>query len=76
MNPWKLLFMSRKFWLLVLDMVISTIVLVLTQVLSPDQLDFALKLIAVYQPVFIFIITAIAVEDAALAKAGSEPPIK
>jgi hypothetical protein len=69
-NPFKSLLHSRKFWLLILDMVVSTLTLVLTQVLLPEQLDFALKLIAIYQPVFVFIITSIAIEDAALNKNG------
>ena len=66
MNPWKLLFQSRKFWLLILDAAISTLVLVLGVVLSPEQLEIALAVIAIYQPVFIALIMAIAKEDAAV----------
>jgi hypothetical protein len=69
-NPFSSLAHSRKFWLLVLDAVVSTLTLVLALVLTPEQLDFALKLIAIYQPIFITIITAIAVEDAALNKSN------
>jgi len=62
-NPWKLLFASRKFWLLILDTVVSSLTLILTQVLAPEQLGIALQFIAIYQPVFIFLIGAIAYED-------------
>ena len=72
MNPFKLLLGSRKFWLLILDAVVSTLIVVLTQVLSPDQLDFALKLIAIYQPIFIFVIGAIAYEDGKIVPAKIE----
>ena len=65
MNPWQLLFQSRKFWLLLLDAVVSTVVMILNIVLSPAHLEIALALIAIYQPIFVAIITAIAKEDAA-----------
>ena len=78
MSPFKALWQSRKFWLLVLDVVISTLVLVLTQFVPKVTLDFALKLVAIYQPLFVFVITGIFVEDAAAksANGGSLPPVQ
>lgn len=69
-NPFGSLLHSRKFWLLIVDVVVSTLTLVLSRFLNPTDLDFALKLIAIYQPVFVTIITMVAVEDTALTKAG------
>ena len=73
MNPWQLLFQSRKFWLLVLDIVVSTITLLVSTYFQASA-DFILKLIAIYQPLFVFMITAICVEDAAAKRAGIFPP--
>lgn len=68
-NPFTGLLHSRKFWLLILDVVVSTLTLVLTTFLVPEQADFPLKLIAIYQPAFVTIITMIAVEDVQNSKA-------
>ena len=62
-NPFSALLHSRKFWLLILDTLVSTATMILTIALVPEQLEFALKLIAIYQPVFITIITAVAWND-------------
>ena len=75
-SPFKSLWQSRKFWLLILDAVVSTLTLVLAKFLSPADLDFALKLIAIYQPVFVFLIVSIAAEDVSLNRSGGEPPVK
>jgi hypothetical protein len=70
MNAWKLLFASRKFWLLILDTVISLVTLISTAVLAPAQLDFALKIVAILQPVFVSIIYGIALEDSRIIPAN------
>jgi hypothetical protein len=76
MNPWQLLFRSRKFWLAVLDVVISTIILVVGTYFQAQE-DFIVKIIAIYQPLFVIIITAIAIEDAATKRAGNSfPPVQ
>ena len=62
-NPFSGLAHSRKFWLLILDVIVSTLTLVLSTFLVPEQADFPLKLIAIYQPAFITIITMVTVED-------------
>jgi hypothetical protein len=69
-NPFSGLLHSRKFLLLMLDILVSTLTLVLTTFLAPQQTDFPLKLIAIYQPAFVTIITMIAVEDVQNSKAA------
>ncbi len=64
------LFHSRKFWLLVLDTVISLVTLVGGWILSPEQLDRVLAVIAILQPVFIAVIIGITREDVAKLGAG------
>ena len=73
MNPLKLLFESRKFWLLVLDGVVSLILLVIAEV-APNFQEMANQLIAILQPVVVAVIVGIFVEDAA-AKLKSKQPI-
>lgn len=70
-NPFSGLIHSRKFWLLILDVIVSTLTLVLTAFLLPEQADFPLKLIAIYQPAFLIIITMITVEDVQNSKAAT-----
>lgn len=67
-NPFSGLLHSRKFWLLMLDVIVSTLTLVLSSFLVPEQADFPLKLIAIYQPAFITIITMVTVEDGQMRK--------
>lgn len=64
------LFKSRKFWLMILDVVISTLTYFLTNLAEPALGQHILWLIAAWQPVFVAIITGIAIEDSASIKAG------
>jgi len=64
MNPLKLLFESRKFWLLVLDGVVSLILLVIAE-FAPNFQEMANQLIAILQPVVVAVIVGIFVEAAA-----------
>jgi len=64
MEPLKALFGSRKFWLLVLDGVVSLILLVIAEV-APNFQEMANQLIAILQPVVVAVIVGIFVEDAA-----------
>lgn len=63
-NPWERLAQSRKFQLLILDTAIS-FVLHFCAVVKPEALEHVKFAVALLQPVFIALITAIAVEDAA-----------
>jgi hypothetical protein len=64
LGPLKKLLFSRKFLLLVLDTVISVSLFYFAKF---EGVEF---LIATLQPVFVFIIVAIAIEDAAEKSAG------
>ncbi len=66
MSPFALLFQSRKFLLALVDAVISIAALVLTRFLSPGDVEFVLKIVAVLQPVIVLVIYGIAKEDAAV----------
>ena len=72
MNPFALLVRSRKFWVAVLDVIVSSITLVVGTYFQA-QSDFILKLIAVYQPLFLVVIGAIAAEDVAVKNSGGTP---
>lgn len=55
-----------------LDALVSSTALILTWFLSPDKVASVLTLIGIWQPVLVAVILSIAVEDAALSKAGAE----
>jgi hypothetical protein len=58
---------SRKFWITVADLVVSTAVYFVTKYVAPQTGNDILWLIGVWQPVVIALITGIATEDAANA---------
>ena len=62
MNPWKALFGSRKFILLVLDVVISLILYFVSKYLPNAEADVKFVILAL-QPIVIAIVLAIAYED-------------
>ena len=66
-NPFSLLFHSRKFWLLILDTLISLVLYFVGKYATPTVLDDIKTLVVILQPVFIVVIAAIAYEDAATA---------
>lgn len=65
LNPFQKLIRSRKFWLLVLDVVISTITYFVTRYAFPALAEDIIKMIALWQPVFVALIGSVAYEDAA-----------
>lgn len=67
-NPLVALIHSRKFLLLCLDVIVSTVLFVAGKSGNAQMAEDVKALIALYQPVFIAIIAAIAYEDAALAR--------
>ena len=71
MNPFAGLLRSRKFWLLILDTVVSLLVYFITGLAAPDFAEYALFVIATIQPVFAVIIAAVAYEDGQAKKAGN-----
>ena len=60
------LFKSRKFMLMLVDIVLSNITYFLTMFLAPDKADMALWLIASWQPAIYAVINGITTEDAAV----------
>ena len=56
---------SRKFWLMVLDVVISTITYFVTAYAAPEIAEQIIWVIGAWQPVIVALIIGIAVEDAA-----------
>lgn len=56
---------SRKFWLMVADVAISTATYFVTNYVAPELQNTILFLIGAWQPVVISLIIGIAVEDAA-----------
>lgn len=59
---------SRKFWLATLDALVSTITVLVTAWLSPENAKLVLTVVGIWQPVFVALIIGIAVEDAALKR--------
>ena len=70
-NPFAGLLHSRKFWTLILDTVVSSVILFGGWYLSPQYLDRVVAVIGIYQPVFIALILAITAEDNAERKLQS-----
>jgi len=71
MNPIQGLLRSRKFLLLCLDTVISLVLFFVSKYAAPELAEDIKFVIAAYQPVFVSLIVAISVEDAAAKRAGS-----
>ena len=67
------LFKSRKFWLMLWDVVISLVVTVGGWYLAPDQLDKITAIVAILQAPVVFLIGAIAYEDGKAFDAFSHP---
>ena len=61
-----ILLKSRKFWLMILDVVISTITYFVTAYVSPEVAEQIIWVIGAWQPVIVALIIGIAIEDAAV----------
>jgi hypothetical protein len=68
------IFKSRKFWLAVLDLVI-TLALYFTSKYAPMAAEDVKIVILAIQPVFVTLIAGIAAEDAAALKSGIYPKL-
>ena len=64
-----MLLKSRKFWLTVFDILISSVTFFVTKYVNPETGSDILWLIAAWQPVIIMLIAGIAIEDSARHKA-------
>ena len=74
LNPFQGLLRSRKFLLLCLDTVITIALAFVAEYATLEAAKMIQFLIAALQPVFVAIILAIAVEDAALKRASGRLP--
>jgi len=72
MNPFAALLRSRKFLLMVLDLLVSTALYFGAKYVGPSAFEDIQFLIAVLQPVFVVGIGAIAYEDGERAKAAPD----
>lgn len=70
-NPFKDLVGSRAFWLLILDTVVSLVTLTLSS-FYPATVEVARSYIMILQPVFIFVITKMTVENVANIQADAK----
>lgn len=64
------IFHSRKFWIAVFDVVISSLTYFIPKLTDPALAEHVLWLIASWQPIFYALINGTAQEDIALKKAG------
>ena len=54
-NPFAGLLRSRKFWLLILDTVVSLLTYFITRLAAPEFAEYALYAIGTLQPVFVIV---------------------
>jgi hypothetical protein len=64
------LFKSRKFWIMVVDLILSTATYFITAYVAPDLAKNILWVIGAWQPAVYAVINGIATEDAAKIAAG------
>ena len=72
MTAWGSLIKSRKFWLMMFDLIVSVTVFFVTKYAGPAYADDALFLIGVVQAPILFVIMGITVEDAAQKLSGRD----
>jgi hypothetical protein len=69
----KSLMHSRKFWLAVLDAVVTIAVMWVGYLAAPDQVELIVATILAIQAPFVVLINSIKAEDVAKIKAGAHP---
>ena len=65
-----MIFKSRKFWITIVDVVVSSVTYFVTKYAAPEIGNDVLFLIAAWQPVVIALIGGIALEDAGQKLSG------
>jgi hypothetical protein len=70
MNPWGSLLRSRKFWVMLMDLVLSMTIYFVGKYAAPVLAEDVKFIVASIQPVFLFLIGAIAYEDKAAIENG------
>ena len=71
-NPFLSLLKSRKFWLMILDLVVSGIIYFVPKYTAPEIAQDLLWLVAAIQPVFVTVIGAVAYEDRSRLEADAK----
>ena len=72
MNPFLGLLQSRKFWLLILDTIVSVATYFVGKYMGAEGKD-VIFLVAALQPIFMVAINSITKEDVAQLEAGTHP---
>jgi hypothetical protein len=75
-NPFKSLLHSRKFWLLIFDVLVSVVLYFAGKYAGASAYEDIKFLILSLQPVFVTVIIGIFAEDNAKLGAGSTPPVQ
>ena len=70
MSVWSSLLQSRKFWLMIVDVVVSVASYFVVKYVAPEAAKDVMFLIGALQPVVIALIVGIAHEDAAVKSSG------
>lgn len=70
-NPFSALVKSRKFWIMILDLVVSLTTFFFAKYASPDAQEITKFVILALQPVFLVVIGSIAAEDISLNVANA-----
>ena len=70
-NPFSALLHSRKFWLMILDLVISLSLYFVAKYAAAPVAEDVKWVIGLLQPIFVALISAIAYEDASLNAANA-----
>ena len=72
MTAWGSLIKSRKFWLMMFDLILSVTIYFVTKYVGPPIADDALFLIGAVQAPILFLIMGITVEDSAQKLSGRD----
>ena len=72
MTAWGSLMKSRKFWLMMFDLIISVTVYFVTKYAGPQYADDALFMIGAMQAPILFVIMGITLEDTAQKLSGRD----
>ena len=73
MNPFQALLQSRKFWLLILDTIVSVLTYFVGKYVVGAEGKDIIFLVTALQPIFLMAINSITREDVAQLQAGTHP---
>jgi len=71
MEYWRVLWQSRKVRIALVDAFFSSVTVLVTALLSPENAKLALTVVAIWQPVFVVVVGGIAYEDGQAKAAGA-----